>query len=227
VVTVGPDVPLWRVGRESDTLSVDPKYQGSGRFDDPTHLLGVLYSADSLRTCLLELIAAWKDSPARRAIQRNIPDPTSEDEERDAERDRAIAEKPMRVPPRLYERVCLSFIVDPQVDICNLLDVATRSSRAGDEGISRELRRCGFVDLDLGAILAPHRPLTQATAHAIMRSTNEGAGIFSASRHDGNVVNLFVGGRFEPSLVPISDPQRLSDSNSDVIAAERELGLAP
>jgi hypothetical protein len=176
---------------------------------------------------LLELIAAWDDSPERRAIQSNIPDPTSEDEQRDAELDRSIAEKPRRVPPRLYERVWLSFVVDPQLEICNLLDVATRTRLAGDDAVMRELRRFGFVDLDRGAILAPHRSLTQAIAHAIMRSPSEGAGIFSASRHDGNVVNLFVGGRFDPSFVQTTNPERLSALNNDVIAVARDLGLTP
>ncbi len=100
---------LWRVGREVGPLDVDPKFQGAGRFDDPTRLVGVLYSADGLRTCLLELIAAWVESPELKEIQQRIPAPTTAEEERDAARDREIANSPRRVPPRSPLNIQTSF----------------------------------------------------------------------------------------------------------------------
>jgi len=224
MVTVGSNVKLWRVGREVGPLDVDPKFQGAGRFDDPTRLVGVLYSADGRRTCLLELIAAWAESPELKEIQQRIPAPTTAEEERDAARDREIANSPRRVPPRLYERVYLSFAVDPPLEICDLLDVATRTHLARDLTIACELRRYDFTELDKGAILSPHRPLTQAITQAIIRSA-EGAGIRSESRHDGHVFNFFVGDRFQPQFVPTMNPERLTAEHPDLLSVAADLGL--
>ena len=73
MVTVGSDVKLWRVGREVGPLDVDPKYQGAGRFDDPTRLVGILYSdlphelVGRHRRLRLGDVLAYK---SRRAIER-------------------------------------------------------------------------------------------------------------------------------------------------------------
>jgi hypothetical protein len=207
---------FWRVGRRADPLAVSARHQGAGRFDDPEGLIAVLYGAPTLRTCLLEFLLPWAAAPGAAGILTAIPPATDIEEAADAARDRQLADEPRRVPPALYER-----------DAMDLHDVATRTRLQGAEAIAHELQCWGFAQLDRGALLAPHRPLTQAVVGAVLRGPLTVAvdGLFVESRHEGQVVIVFASEPFAPALTMV-DRTPLTPLHIEVIAIAGELGLS-
>jgi len=226
-VTVGVS-DFFRVGRRADPLRVDVRYQGAGRFDDPERLVPMLYGSSSLRTCLLEFMLPWAPAFEASAILGNIPQPTSDDEAIDADRDRRIAAEPRRVPPSLYERVAVHIRAEPALALIDLREVAVRERLANVEAIAQEMRARGFAQLDRGALLSPHRPLTQAITGAVVRGTlfPRVDGLFVESRHAGDVVVVFAGEPFAPRLDIVAG-EPLTPSSREVITTASELGLVP
>jgi len=162
---------FWRVGRRADPLNVDAKYQGAGRFDDPERLVSMLYGALTLKTCLLEFILASKTPASLPKFQNVIPEPTNDAEAVDAERDRLIAVAPRLVRPDLYKRDAVFVRAAPPLTLLDLRDVAVRDRLYGSRDVEREVSCWGFRQLDLGALLSPRRPLTQAVVHAVLNET--------------------------------------------------------
>jgi len=223
-------VPLgefWRVGRKADPLHVDARYQGAGRFDDPERLVPVLYGAPSLRTCLLEFLLPWSRSPQARAIVLSTPTPTTEEEAADAANDRKIAEDQWHIPPSLYERVAIRVEVEPPIELLDLREVSVRNRFRTLEVIVRELRSADFSQLDRGALLSPHRALTQAITGAVLRgqlSSETIGGLLAESRHAGDIVVIFSGDPYKPHL-RVAEHVPLTKHNVDVISVAKELDL--
>jgi hypothetical protein len=219
---------FWRVGRRADPLRVLAEYQGAGRFDDPERLIAVLYGAPTLRTCLLEFLLPWKAAPGADAVLAAIPEPTDEAEAIDAARDRALAIEPRRVPPMLYERVAVKFRADPALALLDLRSVAVRERLARAPAVAHELRCWGFAQLDRGALLAPQRTLTQTVTGVVLRGDiiSPVDGLFAESRHDDDVIAVFVGGPYAPQLAVVVS-ESLTPTQSSIILAANELGLAP
>ena len=193
---------FWRVGRRADPLRVLAEYQGAGRFDDPERLIAVLYGASTLRTCLLEFMLPWKASAAAGAVLGAIPEPTDEKEAADATCDRALATESRRVPPMLYDRVAVHVRGDPALALLDLHNVAIRERLALAPAVAHELRCWGFTQLDRGALLAPQRALTQAVTGAVLRGDINSSvdGLFAESRHDDDLIVVFIGGQHAPQL---------------------------
>jgi len=219
---------FWRVGRRADPLRADVRYQGAGRFDDPERLVPMLYGSPLLRTCLLEFMLPWAPGSEASAILARIPQPTSEDETIDADRDRRIAAEPRHVPTSLYERIAIHVRAEPMLTLLDLRDVAVRESLAGAGAIAQELHARGFAQLDRGALLSPHRPLTQAVVGAVVRGTlfPRVDGLFVESRHAGDVIVVFADEPFAPRLAIVAS-EPLTPSSREVITAASELGLFP
>jgi hypothetical protein len=219
---------FWRVGRRADPLRVLAEYQGAGRFDDPERLVAVLYGAPTLRTCLLEFLLPWKAAPGAGVILDAIPEPTNEAEAIDAARDHALAIESRRVPPMLYERVAVQVHADPALALLDLRIVAVRERLARAPAVTHELRCWGFAQLDRGALLAPQRALTQTDTGVVLRGDiiSPVDGLFAESRHDDDVVAVFVGGLYAPQLAVVVS-ETLTPTQSSVILAANELGLAP
>lgn len=101
---------LWRVGYHDDPLSVSLAYQGSGRFDDPQREHTVLYGSESVETCIIEIALPWRMHADASFVQRTESPERDADSELqqaeldDADRDRAIAMKPARMPADLYDK---------------------------------------------------------------------------------------------------------------------------
>lgn len=219
---------FWRVGRKAAPLDVDVRYQGAGRFDDPERLVPMLYGAPSLRTCLLEFLLPWSRSSQARTIVQSIPTPTTEEEADDAAHDRQIAEETWRIPPSLYERVAILVEVEPTTELLDLREVRVRNQFRNLELIMRELRSAGFSQLDRGALLSPHRHLTQAVTGAILRgqlSSDTIGGLLAESRHAGDIVVIFSGEPYKPHL-RVAERVQLTKHNVDVISVAKELELA-
>jgi len=53
---------------------------------------------------------------------------------------------------------------EPTLTLLDLRDVVVRNGLADVAAVAQELRARGFAQLDRGALLSPHRPLTQAVA---------------------------------------------------------------
>jgi hypothetical protein len=219
---------FWRVGRRADPLRVLAEYQGAGRFDDPERLIAVLYGAPTLRTCLLEFLLPWKAAPGAGAVLGAIPEPTDEEEAGDAARDRALTIESRRVPPMLYDRVAVHVRADPALALLDLHSVVVRERLALAPAVAHELRCWGFAQLDRGALLAPHRTLTQTVTGVVLRGdiTSPVDGLFAESRHDDDVVAVFAGGSYVPQLAIVVS-ESLTPTQSSVILAASELGLAP
>lgn len=217
---------FWRVGKRADPLRVDVRYQGAGRFDDPERLVPMLYGSPSLRTCLFEFMLPWAPAPNVSEILAHIPQPTSEDEAMDADRDGRIAAEPPRVPPSLYERIAIHVRAEPTLTLLDLRDVVVRNGLAGVAAIAQELRARGFAQLDRGALLSPHRPLTQAVVGAVVRGMlfPRVDGLFVESRHAGDVIVVFADEPFAPRLAIVAS-EPLTPFSREVIASE--LGLVP
>jgi len=175
---------FWRVGRRAGPLHVLPDKQGSGGFDDPEHLVAVIYGAPSLRTCLLELLRPWPAGPEAAAILEKIPLPAEPEDVADAAADEhiAAASKRRAVPPFIFERdaIYAAALAGP-LALLMLTDVTTLERLECDAGVGREMICCGYPQFDRGALLAPiaHRRLTQAVTNAVLR------GAFSGERYDG------------------------------------------
>ena len=164
---------FWRVGRRADPLVVLPEFQGDGRFDDPEHLVAVIYGAPERRTCLTELLRSWPETPATATILNNIPAPQLPEDEVDAAVDRAIAAASKRrpVPPFVYDRDIIYAAATRLLTLLDLTDVTTLQQLEGDVGVAREMVCCGYAQFDRGTLLAPvqHRRLTQAVTNAVLR----------------------------------------------------------
>lgn len=219
---------FWRVGRKADPLHVDVRYQGAGRFDDPERLVAVLYGAPTIRTCLLEFLLPWSRSPEARLILGSIPSPTEEEEAEDAANDRRIAKEQWQVPTTLYERTAIRVVAEPSIDLLDLREIAVRNLVGATEAVVRELRAAGFSQLDRGALLSPHRALTQCVTGAVLRGhlSNEAIdGMRVESRHAGDVVAIFYGDPYRPSL-QIAESVPLTKQHPEVIAIAEELELS-
>ena len=220
---------FWRVGRRADPLHVDVRYQGAGRFDDPERLVSILYGAPVLRTCLLEFMLPWAPASGAPTVLQAIPEPTNDEEAIDAARDLRIAAEPRRVPKSLYERVAVRVNVEPALALLDLRDVGAREQLAQNAGVSRELQRWGLTQLDRGALLSPHRALTQAITGAVLRGgalLSPVDGLFAESRHAGDIVAVFVGEPFAPR-VEIVEIALLTPLHDEIVTVAEELGLVP
>jgi hypothetical protein len=133
--------------------------------------------------------------------------------------DRQLANEPRRVPPGLYERDAIRVQANPVLTLLDLHDVATRTRLQGAQAIARELQCWGFAQLDRGALLAPHRSLTQAVGSAVLRGPLALAvdGLFVESRHEGQVVVVFASEPFAPALTMV-DRAQLTPLHTEVIA---------
>jgi hypothetical protein len=83
-------------------------------------------------------------------------------------------------------------------------------------------------NFDRGALLAPHRALTQTVTGAVLRGDiiSPVDGLFAESRHDDDVIAIFVGGLYAPHLAIVFN-EPLTPTQPTVILAASELGLAP
>ena len=104
-------------------------------------------------------------------------------------------------------------------------------SENGSRGrlLSRTSSGCwGFAQLDRGALVAPQRTLTQTVTGVVLRGDIilPVDGLFAESRHDDDVIAVFVGGPYAPQLAVVVS-ESLTPTQSSVILAANELGLAP
>jgi len=169
----------------------------------------------------------WSRSPQARAIVQSIPTPTNEEESADAENDRQIAEDQWHTPPLLYERVAILVEVEPPIELLDLREVSVRNRFRNSEVIMRQLRSAGFSQLDRGALLSPHRTLTQAVTGAVLRgqlSSDTIGGLLAESRHAGDIIVIFSGDPYKPHL-RVAEHVPLTKHNVDVISVAKELDL--
>ncbi len=197
---------FWRVGRRVDPLAVRPEYQGDGRFDDPEHLVAVLYAAPTIDTCLLELLRQWP-AASNAAIAAGVPEPILPEDALDADVDVKIAaaSRRRRIPPYIYERDAVYGESASPLTLLDLTDVITMQRLERDPGVEREMACCGYSQMDRGALLAPiqHRRLTQAITNAVLRGVfadEHFDGVRADSRHGGELYGVFLGGGYDPKL---------------------------
>jgi len=175
-------------------------------------------------------------STARRACERAYLSsccrgherPTNEEEAADAANDRQIAKEQWHIPPSLYERIAIRVEVEPPIDLLDLREVSVRNRFRNLEVIMRELRSAGFSQLDRGALLSPHRTLTQAVTGAVLRgqlSSETIGGLLAESRHAGDIVVVFSGDPYRPHL-RVAENVPLTKHNINVISVAKELELA-
>jgi hypothetical protein len=76
--------------------------------------------------------------------------------------------------------------------------------------------------------LRPQRTLTQTVTGVVLRGDiiSPVDGLFAESRHDDDVIAVFVGGLYAPQLTVVVS-ESLTPTQSSVILAAGELGLAP
>ena len=199
---------FWRVGRRADPLHASARYQGKGRFDDPERLVGVLYGAIDLRTCLLELLRAWPEAPAAAAVLGRIPPAVEPEDDVDAKSDAAIgaASKRRPVPPWIFQRDGIYVrAVSAPLQLLELRDVTTLERLGADQDVAREMVCCGYLQFDRGTLLAPvqHRRVTQAVTGAVLRGSfvsERFDGMTADGRHGGDVYLIFQGPGYDPAI---------------------------
>jgi len=223
---------FWRVGRRVDPLLVRPEYQGDGRFDDPEHLVAVLYAAPTIETCLLELLRQWPGG-SNAAIVGGIPEPNLPEDALDAGIDVKIAaaSRRRRIPPYIYERDAVYAVAASPLTLLDLTDVITMQRLERDPGVGREMRCCGYSQMDRGALLAPiqFRRLTQAITNGVLRGVfadEHFNGVRADSRHGGDLYGVFLGGGYEPKLhATQQQPLTAHDPALRSVAATLDLDL--
>ena len=230
-VTV-PLTTFWRVGRRADPLYVLPKYQGDGRFDDPQHLVGVLYCASTVETCLLELLRQWPEAPDAAAILGKIPPPELPEDVDDAKADRQLAEasKHRIIPSFIFDKdVVQARSVNGDLTLLDLRHVSTMRRLETDPDVAREMACYSYRQFDRGTLLAPveHRRLTQSVSNAVLRGVfldERFDGLQVDGRHGGDVYVVFIGAGYEPALKALSRMQ-LTPHNVDLQKVATTLGL--
>ena len=158
----------------------------------------------------------------------SIPSPTEEEEAEDAANDRRIADEQWRVPPTIYERTAIRVVAERSIDLLDLREIAVRNLIGATEAVVRELRAAGFSQLDRGALLSPYRALTQAVTGAVLRghiSNDSIDGMCVESRHVGDVVAIFNGDPYRPSL-RIEESVPMTTQHPEVIRIAEELELS-
>ena len=188
----------------------------------------MIYGAPTIRTCLLEFLLPWSRSPQSRLILGSIPSPTEEEEAEDAANDRQIADEQWRVPPTLYERTTIRVVAEPSIDLLDLREIAVRNLIGATEAVAREFRAAGFSQLDRGALLSPYRALTQSVTGAVLRghlSNDSIDGMCVESRHAGDVVAIFYGDPYRPSL-RIGESVQMTTRHPEVTRIAEELELS-
>ncbi len=212
--------------------------QGDGRFDDPERLIGIVYAAADLRTCLLELLRSWPPADAAGSVLTDIEPPEDEDEAEQAEFDRTLASallKSPSVPEKIYERNAVFARTETPLQLVDLLDSTTQLQLEADPDVAQELRCHNFLQFDVGVLTAREefRPVTQSVTNAVLRSTlytESARGLFSLSRHDGkSIYAIFQDGKYDDALSEwnIAEGGPLTPDHPTLVEVAGALGLTP
>jgi len=225
---------LWRVGYHDDPLSVSLAYQGSGRFDDPQREHTVLYGSDSVETCIIEIALPWNLHPDASYVQRTESPERDADSELqqaeldDADRDRAIAMRPARMPADLYDKVKVYVALAEPIVVLDLDDIGVRRDLAQIPEIAERMREHRLPDLDRSVLTGRHLDLTRTISGYVMRNRFAGhqfAGLRTLSRHAGASYVLFEG-RYQLGTRMVG-PINLTPEDPDVIKSALRLRLVP
>jgi hypothetical protein len=230
---------FWRVGFHADPLHVTLEYQtGSGRFDDPYGTAVVLYGADSVRTCLLEVTLPWHkgDDDYVSDIPSGSDPEDADDPEllaaiaQDAERDRVIASQRRRLPEILYDRAKVYARLAKPAQLADLNSPGTRLALVDAiPAVKAKLRKLRLTpaEFDKSVLLSQYVDITRAISGYLMRGELNGRkfdGMRCDSRLDGTIYILFDG-RY--TLQNHDTPVRLHPHDADVLKLARELGWDP
>lgn len=222
---------FWRAGRVESAPAErpNPGLQGSGRFDDPLHLVPVLYCGDDISTCVYEIIDAFGVSPHHEApeVLSNVPASTEDDEAEDARRDMEIAKRRRRVPPAFFRRCAMVFETEQPAQLYDLSVVANRTALDAIPAVSVLRIRHEYRELDLSAVTSPHRELTQTIANELMRGElAEGVdGIANPSRRQGTIYALFYDDRSELRLREVYRSEPFCPDDEMIRGIAQQLGL--
>ena len=183
------------------------------RFDDPERDYRTLYCANTIVTCMREVLADLRPNAVARAdfarwqIDQGVP----------AE---ALAEPARRVTMRWREEhVLVAVELDRDGPLADIDDVSLRSELERAHG--GLLREHGMAHLDISEVRSKSRPVTQAISRDLFDHGAAGL-IFGSNLDDGRCAVAFEG---RCTLEATADPVPLSEDLPELLQVCREYGL--
>jgi len=225
---------FWRIAKSPVPLSFpNASKQGGGRFDDPHHIVPVLYCADSLDTCVYEVIdqlGMQKHEKATKIFGKKSIS-TSLEESRDTHRDIEIETRARRIPPEFYQRCAVHarFIKNPAM-LLDLTSVGNRTALQQTSRIAQALKVLGLKELDVHAITTPERRLTQTITSELLRgqlASDCMQGIYSISRRNGYIYALFGSTDILSDCEVLKKTERFSPNDAVIRKIAVELAIKP
>jgi hypothetical protein len=229
-----PVAHFWRIARRASATDVRAGSQGNGRFDDPRGLVGAVYGARELRTCLYDLLEPWSAGAGAAAVFGDSSAESGSPQELDAEADRALARasRTRSVPKFVYERDAVIVVPHDDIELLDLERASVRERLVTNPDVAAAMRSSGLPKLDRAALLSPAASpwLTQAIAGAVMHGSSafgrRSGGICAPTHRGEDVFVVFTGAQYEPKLrVVLREP--LNPNHRLLREVASELGLTP